>query len=46
MQTADKQLRCELCEKTFRRNDLLVVDKWSHAGEKPFKCMLCEKIFS
>ncbi|CAB1318962.1 unnamed protein product [Coregonus sp. 'balchen'] len=39
-----KCFKCDVCEKTFSRNNLLVQHKLTHT--RPFKCDVCEKTFS
>uniref|UniRef100_A0A8C7U4N7 C2H2-type domain-containing protein n=1 Tax=Oncorhynchus mykiss TaxID=8022 RepID=A0A8C7U4N7_ONCMY len=39
-----KCFKCDVCEKTFSRKNLLVQHKLTHT--RPFKCDVCEKTFS
>ncbi|CDQ59518.1 unnamed protein product [Oncorhynchus mykiss] len=42
--TENKRFKCDVCEKTFSKKELLRVHKLIHT--KPFKCDICEKTFS
>ena len=37
---------CDVCGKTFRRNDSLIRHKKVHSGNKPFECKICHKKFA
>ncbi|KAI8778901.1 zinc finger protein 519 [Biomphalaria glabrata] len=45
MKTA-KQLKCQICQKTFSSNSYLKTHERLHNGDNPFKCQLCQKELS
>ncbi|XP_055634029.1 zinc finger protein 501-like isoform X2 [Toxorhynchites rutilus septentrionalis] len=45
LQTGEKQLKCDKCEKTFGSKLGLKVHIRTHTGERPYPCPHCQKAF-
>ncbi|XP_055629249.1 zinc finger protein OZF-like [Toxorhynchites rutilus septentrionalis] len=45
LQTGEKRLKCDKCEKTFGSQSGLKVHVRSHTGERPYPCPHCPKAF-
>ncbi|GBP11306.1 Zinc finger protein 595 [Eumeta japonica] len=39
---SEKPFKCESCDKSFSRIDVLRMHNFIHTGEKPYKCNFCE----
>jgi len=42
----EKQFKCSICDKAYRRQDSLESHMRSHTGEKPYSCPVCDKAFA
>ena len=45
MEEIERSFSCGVCQKSFKRKDVLIEHERVHTGEKPFKCKLCDKSF-
>ena len=44
-QIMDRPFICELCSKTFKRFEHMMIHKSGHSDENPFSCFLCGQTF-
>ena len=44
-QSAEKPFKCQYCNKSFAKSQLLKIHQRIHTEEKPYKCQQCDKSF-